>query len=230
MRRCPNRPAHLVRTAHRLGVVLLVCAGWTALPLGGQAPPGGRPRQPAPQPTFRTAVELVQVDVYVTDDNDRPVTGLTADDFEVFENDRPQTITTFTPVSIPFERSEPLPPSTESDVLTNNRPPGHVYLFILGSTSDDMALRTRQLMRQFIDNHFGDHDVGAVITGRAYPGNRQDFTGNRRLLLAAVDRFEGTHLDVFEAADLMEMAARIPGGRKVVLWFGRRRRARQRRL
>ena len=177
-------------------------------------------QQPSQPPVFRSGVEAVQVDVYVTDKNDKPVTGLTAADFEVFENGRPQVITTFAPVNIPVERSEQLPAGVEPDVRTNNRPDGHVYLFIMGGTSVEMALRSRQLMHKFIHEHFGDNDIGAVITGRTFPGDRQDFTNNRRLLLSAVDRFAGEGLDRVELIDLMEMMGRVPGGRKVVVWFG----------
>jgi VWFA-related protein len=202
-----------------MSVAAILCAASTAVLLG-QAPPAGSPGQEASEPpTFRTGVEFVQVDVYVADEEGQPVAGLTADDFEVFENGEPQVITAFTPVSIPIERTEPLPFGAEPDVLTNNRPDGHVYLFILGGTSVEMALRTRHLMRRFLDENFGSNDIAAVITGRTYPGDRQDFTSNRRLLLAAIDRFDGHRLDVYELADLMEMAVRIPG-RKVVVWFG----------
>lgn len=176
-------------------------------------------QQQAP-PIFRSGVEAVQVDVYVTDKDDQPVSGLTADDFEVLENGRPQPITTFAPVNIPVERSERLPLGAEPDVRSNNQPPGHVYLFILGGTTPEMALRSRHLMQKFLDDHFGDNDVGAVITGRTYPGDRQDFTNNRRLLMAAVNRFAGDSLDRVELIELMEMMGRVPGGRKVVVWFG----------
>lgn len=40
-------------------------------------------------------VNVVNVDVYVTDRDGEPVTGLTADDFEVYENGRPMTVTNF---------------------------------------------------------------------------------------------------------------------------------------
>jgi VWFA-related protein len=43
------------------------------------------------QPVFRSGVELVRVDVLVVRDG-RPVTGLAADDFEVFDNDVRQEI------------------------------------------------------------------------------------------------------------------------------------------
>ena len=54
-------------------------------------------------PVFRSAVDLVQVDAYVTDSQGNPVTGLTADDFEVREDRRPQSIAYFLPFNIPIE-------------------------------------------------------------------------------------------------------------------------------
>ena len=197
-------------TRGRLALAATSVVAATAMLVGQQAEP----------PIFRSSVEAVQVDVYVTDKNDRSVSGLTADDFEVLENERPQPITTFAPVNIPVERSERLPLGAEPDVRSNNQPDGHVYLFILGGTSVEMALRSRQLMQKFLDEHFGDNDIGAVITGRTYPGDRQDFTNNRRLLMAAVDRFAGENLDRVELIELMEMMGRVPGGHKVVVWFG----------
>ena len=210
--------------ATRLSVVAVIYAICATALFAQQQLPFPPRRVPDPQrqsvPTFRGGVELVQVDVLVTDEDGKPVTGLTADDFEVFEDGRRQVITTFSPVNIPIEHSEPLPFDAEPDVLSNNRPPGHVYVFILAGTDPDSALRARHLMRRFLDEHFGDNDIGAVITGRTYPGDRQDFTSNRRLLLAAVDKFAGDAMDVLELADLMEMLARIPGARKVVVWIG----------
>jgi VWFA-related protein len=203
--------------------VRLTGAIWAALAAaalgahGGTPPPDQGSSQP---PVFRSGVEAVQVDVFVTDEHDHPVADLTRDDFEVFENDQPQVITTFAPVSIPVERTGPLPFGAEPDVQANNRAVGHVYIFILAGTSDEDALRTRHLMRKFLDEHFGDNDIGAVVTGRTFPGDRQDFTSNRRLLLNAVDRFEGKELDPVELINLMEVASRIPGGRKSVVWFG----------
>jgi VWFA-related protein len=46
-------------------------------------------------PVFRTAVDLVNIGVTVTDRKGRLVTGLQAGDFEVYEDGRKQTITSF---------------------------------------------------------------------------------------------------------------------------------------
>lgn len=51
--------------------------------------------------TFRARVETVQVTVTVTDANGRLITGLTKDDFEVFEDGVPQRITLFTDERVP---------------------------------------------------------------------------------------------------------------------------------
>jgi VWFA-related protein len=157
------------------------------------------------------------MDVFVTDQDDKPVTGLTVNDFEVFENKRPQVITTFAEVKTPIVRQESLPFETQSDVQTNARPIRHIYLIIAGL--DD--LRVRHLVRQFITDHVSDDDVVAIATGGGLATSGQDFTSNRSLLFAALDRGGGegggNPQDMW---DRMEVMARIPGGRKSVLWFG----------
>ncbi len=50
----------------------------------------------AAQQTFRTAVDLIHFGVVVTDKQGSPITGLTADDFEIKEAGKPQTIKFFT--------------------------------------------------------------------------------------------------------------------------------------
>lgn len=205
--------------------------------------PAGLPTPTAqPTPTFRASVDAVVVDVYVTDKEGQPVRGLTVDDFEVFENGRRQPITAFTTVEITVERSESVWPDAEPDVLTNSRPPGRVYMFILdGSVAPDMAVRTRHLLHRFFAENFGDNDLAAIVGGRGLVTDGQDFTNNRRLLLAAVDKFSGdstspdtpnkfdgvaqrlqgysaSQSDLRDLQERMEFLARMPGQRKAVVW------------
>jgi Ca-activated chloride channel family protein len=49
----------------------------------------------AQKPTFRTAADLVNFGVTVVDKQGKPVTGLKAEDFQVLENGKPQTVAFF---------------------------------------------------------------------------------------------------------------------------------------
>jgi VWFA-related protein len=147
------------------------------------------------RPTFRAAIEAVQIDVLVTDAEGRPVSGLTAADFELLENGKPQAITTFSSVDIPIERGEE--PLAEPDVRTNGGPEGRIYLIALdevGTHPDrpDTPLKARAFLRRFIEDYFGPNDVAAVVlTGRGLATDGQDFTSSRRRLLNAIDKFSG---------------------------------------
>lgn len=177
----------------RVSLTIGTCLAVSAVFLGGQRTLSS---SAAPQqPTFRSGVEAVQVDVFVADRDGRPVSGLTIDDFEVLEDGAPQTITTFADVNIPIERG--VRPPGEPDVLTNDRPEGRIYLIALdevGTHPDhpESPQKARAFLRRFIDEYFGPNDVAAVVlVGRGRTTDGQDFTSNRRLLLDAIDKFSG---------------------------------------
>ncbi len=174
----------------RVFAVLLLCAAG----LAAQQPPPGEPQQ-APPVTFRVEVNYVEVDATVTDEQGNVVTNLTSNDFEVLEDGKPQKITAFALVNIPVERADPLRFATtpiESDVQTNRRVEGRVFLIVLDSyhTSPLNALRVKGAARGFVER-LGVNDVAAVVhtSGRSDYG--QDFTSNRRLLIASIDKFMG---------------------------------------
>ncbi len=206
--------------------------------------------QQAP-PTFRAGVEAVAVDAFVTDRQGNPVHNLTIDDFEILEDGRPQRITSFAEVNIPINPPEPYSPTTvQPDVATNAGAEGRLYAIVLDelvpSPSSDraepaspasLALKTRQFLHTFIEQHFEANDIGIVVSvGRARAQDMQDFTSNRRLLLKAIDAYAGgfptaTEGDLAEPAwvrvraqarafrDLMESLERIQGRRKAVIYI-----------
>jgi VWFA-related protein len=146
------------------------------------------------QPTFRARVDLVEIDAVVTDASGNPVSGLTAEDFEILEGGRRQAIAAFSKVDIPIERAErPLfsPTAIEPDVLTNQREEGRVYLIAFDTVTPLLALRTRRFLRTFIEQHLGTNDVAGISYLSLGASNSQDFTSNKRLLLGALDRFTG---------------------------------------
>jgi VWFA-related protein len=171
--------------APRLGIVLLVCA-CAAHVLLAQTPQ---------QPTFRVQVDAVELDASVTDARGNVVTDLTRDDFEILENGRPQTITSFGLVNIP--RGRPQRPllaanAIEPDVQSNNQGEGRLYVIALDQVTGEQILRTRRFVRRFIEQYFQPNDLGAVVfLGRADHSKAQGLTSNPRLLLQSVDAFTG---------------------------------------
>src|SRR5678815_2028172 len=90
------------------------------LPALAQTKPAA-PQQPQ-KPTddqeevVKISTNLVQVDAVVTKDG-KPVTNLTADDFEIYEDGRKQTITSFAFISnIPNATTAPAPASDKKTV------------------------------------------------------------------------------------------------------------------
>ncbi|HUR33496.1 MAG TPA: VWA domain-containing protein [Vicinamibacterales bacterium] len=180
----------------RFAAAFVLLAG--AAVLAGQTQP--QDSTPPQVPTFKAQVEYVEVDAVVTDQQGNFVRNLKKEDFQVFEDGKPQNVSTFTVVDIPIERYErPLfsERPIEPDVKSNERPfDGRVYVLIL----DDLhveALRTqrvRQSARQFIERNLGANDLMAIIFTGGRSADAQEFTSNKRLLLNAVDKFTGRKL------------------------------------
>jgi len=161
-------------------------------------------------PTFRSRVTIVQIDAFVTDAAGNPVTGLTEKDFEVTEAGKPREITTFSAVDIPIPDDTTTGIGLESDMVTNGNPPGRTYLIALDEVDPQNAVRARHFLRQFIEKQFGPADIAAVsLTGRGLAASAQDFTGNKRLILEAIDKFSGSFNDFANmlASSLSECAS-----------------------
>jgi VWFA-related protein len=163
-----------------------------------QTPP---PTQPElPPVTFRIEINYVEIDAIVTDEQGNPVPNLTASDFDVFEDGKPQKISTFALVNIPVERAErPLFAATaiEPDVQTNAKGfDGRVYMIVL----DDLHVlpmrspRVKAAARRFVERNLGANDIAAVVYTSGRGDASQEFTSNPRLLLASIDKFMGRKL------------------------------------
>jgi len=178
------------------GLALLAIA--SGGPVHGQANQPPAPQQPPI--TFRAEINYVEVDARVLDAQGKFIPGLTAADFQVLEDGKPQQVTAFSFVNIPVERLErPLFASRpiEPDIRTNlQAADGRIYLIVLDDlhTNPLRSTRTKAAARQFIEKYIGSNDMAAVV----YTGGRtdasQDFTSNQRLLLQAVDKFMGQKL------------------------------------
>ncbi|HEY9467492.1 MAG TPA: VWA domain-containing protein [Vicinamibacterales bacterium] len=181
----------------RLFVAILVAALGAAI-AAQQPQPAAQTPADQPPVTFRVEVNYVEVDAFVTDAQGNPITDLTANDFDVLEDGKPQKVSAFSLVNIPIERAErPLfaGKPIEPDVQTNEHLEGRIYLLVLDDIHTDFTRspRVKAAARRFIEQNFGTNDLAAVVyTGRSDAS--QDFTNNPRLLLQAIDKFNGRKL------------------------------------
>lgn len=205
--------------------------GLLVLTLGTGGSVGAQAGQPAPSPipgtgaqepqqppiTFRAEVNYVEVDARVLDQKGTFVTDLTPADFQVFEDGKPQQVTTFSLVNIPVERAErPLFASTpiEADVRTNLQgADGRIYLIVLDDlhTTVLRSQRTRAAARLFIEKYVGANDTAAVVHTSGRTDASQDFTNSQRMLLQAVDKFLGRKLRSATANRIDAAGQREPG-------------------
>ena len=89
------------------------------VPVLAQTQPATPPQVPQTRDdqddVVRITTNLVQVDAVVTKDG-KPVTNLTADDFEIYEDGRKQAITSFAFVSnVPGTSNQPAPPQRKEN-------------------------------------------------------------------------------------------------------------------
>jgi VWFA-related protein len=148
---------------------LAIAAVLAASPLAGrQDPPPQKPATVSSQrPIFRGGTNLVILDAYPRRDG-RIVEGLTADDFEVLEDGKPQAITQFE-----FVRIEPMPsyekrdPNTigESFALASD-PHRRVFVIYLDiyHTTVAGAHAMRQPLIAFLDKTLGPDDLFGIVT------------------------------------------------------------------
>jgi VWFA-related protein len=184
--------------------LLLTFLAGTALSAGQNPPAAGQPPQPPPPqtqgPTFRVRVDYVEVDIVVTDKQGNLVRDLKKEDFQVLEDGKAQTISAFSLVDIPIERPDrPLfqPDPIEPDVKTNERPfDGRIYVMVIDDyhTNFGRSARVKAAAKQFIERRLGANDLMAVVHTFGPSEANQEFTSNKRLLLAAVNRTQGRKL------------------------------------
>jgi VWFA-related protein len=164
------------------------------------------PGSPAPpEAVIRINVNLVQLDAVVHDDQNRPVTGLKKEDFEILQDGKAQVITNFSFINTAPEPgaatqvSAPRPAPTPSGGKPVPPPPPTrlrpdqvrrtVALVVddIGLSWESIA-RIRQSLKKFVDTEMQPGDLVAVIRTGAGMGALQQFTSDKRLLNAAIDK------------------------------------------
>jgi VWFA-related protein len=160
-----------------------------------QAPETQRPPSAPTLPPVRT--ELVQLDVTVSDKNGRNVGGLSARDFVLLEDGKPQALSHFATggrAGIEEAGAPAAPAAGPSSAAAVPPPPSaprgrHIVLLVDDLHTAQVDLPQAQIaMRKFVTEQVSVDDRIAVVTTSGSGGVFQDFTADSAALVRAIAR------------------------------------------
>ncbi len=161
------------------------------------------------RPTFSTTTNVVVVNVTVVGRNGKPIDNLSKNDFEIYEDGKPQKLQ-----SVDFQRlkNDLLPPIQPELQQRPQAPQGYnpasekaaqnsglqskfqdrrlmVLLFDFSSMQAAEQIRAKQAAIQFLSSQMTASDSVSIMSYGTQLKTVQDFTSDRDLLIAAVNRF-----------------------------------------
>lgn len=151
---------------------------------------------PTPQSddVVKITTNLVQIDVSITDAKGKPINDIRRDEIEIYENGEKQPISGFSFVSSARTVTEkvavdknaaPLPPTIVRP--ENVRRTIAIVVDDL-SLSFQSAYQTRRSLKKFVDEQMQEGDMVAIVRTGAGIGALQQFTADKRILYAAIER------------------------------------------
>ncbi|MEO5859868.1 MAG: VWA domain-containing protein [Pyrinomonadaceae bacterium] len=158
--------------------------------------PSASPTPPADEPdVVKITTSLIQVDVTVLDSRGKIITDLKPEEIEIYENGKKQSITNFSFVSNVRERVEqpnkveknaPVVPTTP---LKQENVRRTVALVVDDLTlSFESVYYVRRALTKFVDEQMQEGDLVAIIRAGAGIGALQQFTSDKRMLYAAIEK------------------------------------------
>jgi VWFA-related protein len=138
-------------------------------------------------------VKVINVDVAAIDGNGKPVLDLTRDDFEIYEDDRPQKVTNFSPIDVTTRTAGA---ATANDLQLRRR-----LILLVDNNYIEKRERNQALtaLDAFIDQTFDGSYEWAVATIGQQLEIVQPFTTNKGLIHQAVARIRKTATSSFNS-------------------------------
>jgi VWFA-related protein len=154
-------------------------------------------KRPEEQDALKLTAELVQIDVLVLDKDNKPVRGLKAEDFELYDNDKPQKISFFS-----FEDSESRPFDEDAGrdrslprVITPKELK-RVIAFVVDTLHmrTESVYRARKMLDDFVQKQMEPGDLVLILPTGGGSGLYQQFTSDQRVLRRAIGRLRPAYI------------------------------------
>lgn len=162
-----------------------------------QQEPSRQQSKPEETDVVRITTNLVQVDATITDKSGRQITDLRPEEFEVIQDGKPQTVTHLSYIVTAGGNVKSV--AKPSPALRDSLPPAPITLRpeqvrrTIAIVVDDLGLSfvstayVRKALTRYINEQMQPGDLVAIIRTSAGAGALQQFTSDRRQLLAAAD-------------------------------------------
>jgi VWFA-related protein len=156
------------------------------------------PTPPADGEVVRISTNLIQLDVTVTDKKGTVIRDLRPEDFEIFENGEKQNISNFSFVSGTKTNGGGIAPKSVERGSADSVPPKTLKSAQVRRTIvlavDDLSLSyesanfVRKALKKFVDEQMQEGDLVMIMLTGAGSGVLQQFTSDKRLLYASIER------------------------------------------
>lgn len=180
----------------------------------GQGAPAGA-QTPPQQPAFRTGINFVRVDALITDNKGNAVPNLSQEDFEVFEDNKLQTIESFKFVEVkgtPAEGDYPKQIRTtydEEQELARDDVRLFVIYFDDYHVRRGAALAVKKQLTDFIRKNLGPMDIIGVMYPLT-PFSTIGYTRNHEAVIREIEHWDGRRFDYRARNEFEEQYAYYP--------------------
>jgi VWFA-related protein len=170
-----------------LACLLAVLAG--AGPARAQAPD-----EPKPELIVPASVEVVRLEVVVSEKRGRPRAGLRREDFVVIEDGKPQPIVQFhafaRPAPGPPAGASPPPAAEEGEEETEELLPARYVVLVIDDVHMEFESlsRVRKALERFLREDLRPEDQVALVTTSGASALSQEFTSDRAVLQQVLSR------------------------------------------
>ena len=201
-------PTQRPRWGAPLAAAVIVCAGGAMLAQTAQ-----QTTPPIEQPTFRTRVNIVRVDVSVFDRDNRALEGLQPADFVIKEDGVAQTVETVQFVRLSGHAPSDLRESTtirsaEHAAVEAARDDVRLFVLFLDDyhvdKSPTIMIPLKRTLRAFVEK-LGPYDLVALMDPLT-PLTHVEFSRDRQKLTEIVNKFEGRRGELFPVRSAAEEA------------------------
>lgn len=158
-------------------------------------------KEPEQDSVVRIGTQLVQVDVVVTDKNNRHVEDLADSEFELYVDGKKQPLTHFSRVKLSrIERELPKKNPKADKAAPESMPTKQIAAEEVRRTLafivDDLGLsigsteRVKETLRRFVAEQMQEGDLVAIIRTGSGLGMLEQFTSDKRVLYAAIEKLQ----------------------------------------